>query len=181
MYLPFKFIWLIPYFRSLGLAMAPRVRFLQRVRKQLCANEAASGTDHLEDTEQNENTLTLVNQETVEKCGANFSGKTSVNKTKEKQRRKETEECSASSGSAEENGESEDESKELSEEEEKEVHVPNRVPNSDSMQFFEDDDDDEDDTEGLDLLTVKQRDVFGVEAKDNPAPVSALYSKAHES
>lgn len=166
--------------------MAPRVRFLQRVRKQLCANEAASGTDHLEETEQNENTLTLVNEETVEKCGTNFNAKTSVNKTKEKQRRKETqerrketEECSASSGSAEESGESEDESKELSEEEEEEVHVPNRVPNSDSMQFFEDDD--EDDTEGLDLLTVKQRDVFGVEAKDNPAPVSALYSKAHES
>uniref|UniRef100_A0A8C3TYM0 ATP-dependent RNA helicase n=1 Tax=Catharus ustulatus TaxID=91951 RepID=A0A8C3TYM0_CATUS len=172
---------LAEYALSLGLAMAPRVRFLQRVRKQLCANEAASGTDHLEETEQNENTLTLVNEETVEKCGTNFNAKTSVNKTKEKQRRKETEErrketeeCSTSSGSAEESGESEDESKELSEEEEEEVHVPNRVPNSDSMQFFEDDD--EDDTEGLDLLTVKQRDVFGVEAKDNPAPVSALYS-----
>ncbi|NXP35948.1 DDX10 helicase, partial [Leiothrix lutea] len=164
---------LAEYALSLGLAMAPRVRFLQRVQKQLCANEAANGTDHLEDTEQNENALTLVNQETVEKCGTNFSGKTSVNKTKEKQRRKETEECSASSGSAEESGESEDESKELSEEEEKEVRVPNRVPNSDSTQFFEDDDDDEDDTEGLDLLTVKQRDVFGVEAKDNPAPTTS--------
>lgn len=173
----------IPRFRSLGLAMAPRVRFLQRVRKQLYANEAADGTDHLEETEQNENTLTLVNEETVEKGGTKFSGKTSVNKTKEKQKRKETEECSASSGSAEESGESEDELKELSEEEEeKEVHVPNKVPNSDSLQFFEDDDDDDDEegTEGLDLLTVKQRDVFGVEAKDNPAPVSVLYSKAHE-
>lgn len=164
---------LAEYALSLGLAMAPRVRFLQRVRKQL---EAANGTDHLEETEQNENTLTLVNEETVEKCGTNLSGKTSVNKTKEKQRRKEAEECSASSGSAEESGESEDELKELSEEEEeKEVHVPSRVPNSDSMQFFEDDDDDDDDndTEGLDLLTVKQRDVFGVEAKDNPAPITS--------
>uniref|UniRef100_A0A8C3U406 ATP-dependent RNA helicase n=1 Tax=Catharus ustulatus TaxID=91951 RepID=A0A8C3U406_CATUS len=100
---------LAEYALSLGLAMAPRVRFLQRVRKQLCANEAASGTDHLEETEQNENTLTLVNEETVEKCGTNFNAKTSVNKTKEKQRRKETEErrketeeCSTSSGSAEE-------------------------------------------------------------------------------
>ncbi|NWV54510.1 DDX10 helicase, partial [Daphoenositta chrysoptera] len=162
---------LAEYALSLGLAMAPRVRFLQRVQKQL---EAANGTDHSEETEQNENTLTLVNEETVEKCGTNFSGKTSVNTTKEKQRRKETEECSASSGSAEEGGESEDESKELSEEEEKEVHVPNRVPNSDSMQFFkDDDDDDDDDTEGLDLLTVKQRDVFGVEAKDSPAPTTS--------
>lgn len=162
--------------------MAPRVRFLQRVRKQLCANEAANGEEHLEETEQNENVLTLANEETVEKCGTNFSGKTPVNKTKEKQRRKEAVECSVCSGSAEETGESEDESKELSEEEEKEVHVPNRVPNSDSVQFFEDDDDDdENDTEGLDLLTVKQRDVFGVEAKDNPAPVSMLYRKARES
>lgn len=161
--------------------MAPRVRFLQRVRKQLCANEAANETDPLEETEQNENALTLVHEETVEKCETNFSGKTSVNRTKEKQRRKEAEECSVSSESAEESGESEDESKGMSEEEEKEVHVPNRVPNSDSRQFFEDDDDDEDDTEGLDLLTVKQRDVFGVEAKENPAPVSVLYSKACES
>ncbi|XP_021385071.3 putative ATP-dependent RNA helicase DDX10 [Lonchura striata] len=165
---------LAEYALSLGLAMAPRVRFLQRVRKQLCANEAASGEEHLEETEQNESALTLVNEETVEKCGTNFSGKTPVNKTKEKQRRKETVECSVCSGSAEETGESEDESKELSEEEEKEVHVPNRVPNSDSVQFFEDDDDDdENDTEGLDLLTVKQRDVFGVEAKDNPAPITS--------
>ncbi|KAF4787676.1 putative ATP-dependent RNA helicase DDX10 [Turdus rufiventris] len=161
---------LAEYALSLGLAMAPRVRFLQRVRKQLCANEAANGTDHLEETEQNENTLSLVNEETVEKRGTNFSTKTSVNKTKEKQRRKETEECSASSGSAEESGESEDESKELSEEEEEVVHGPNGVPNSHNTQFFEDDDD-EDDAEGLDLLTVKQRDVFGVEAKDNPAPI----------
>ncbi|NXU42181.1 DDX10 helicase, partial [Drymodes brunneopygia] len=170
---------LAEYALSLGLAMAPRVRFLQRVRKQLCANEAANGTDHLEETEQNENTFTLVNEETVEKCGTNFSGKTPVNKTKEKLRRKETEGCSTSSGSAEESDGSEDESKELSEEEEeeeKEVHVPNRGPNSDSMGFFEDDDDDDDnddDAEGLDLLTVKQRDVFGVEAKDNPAPTTS--------
>ncbi|KAF2973699.1 hypothetical protein EK904_004541 [Melospiza melodia maxima] len=160
---------LAEYALSLGLAMAPRVRFLQRVQKQLCANEAANGTDPLEETVQNENALTLLNEETVEKCATNFSGKTSVNKTKEKQRRKEAEECSVSSGSAEESGESEDELKEVSEEEEKDV--PNRGPNSESMQFFEDDDDDdEDDTEGLDLLTVKQRDVFGVEAKENPAP-----------
>ncbi|NWV65659.1 DDX10 helicase, partial [Malurus elegans] len=166
---------LAEYALSLGLAMAPRVRFLQRVRKQLCANEAANGTDHMEETEQNENALASVNEERVEKHGTNFSGKTSVNKTKEKPRRKEAEECSAAGGSAEESGEFEDELKKLFEEEEKEVRVPNRVPDSDSMQFFEDDDDDDDenDTEGLDLLTVKQRDVFGVEAKDTPAPTAS--------
>ncbi|XP_071410723.1 probable ATP-dependent RNA helicase DDX10 [Pithys albifrons albifrons] len=167
---------LAEYALSLGLAMAPRVRFLQRVRKQLCAKEAANGTDHSEETEQNENVPSSMNKEGVEKSGTNFSGKASVNKTKENERRKETEECSASSEGAEESGESEDELKELSEEEEedeKEVPVPSRAPNSDSVQFFEDDDDDDDDTKDLDLLTVKQRDVFGVESKDSPAPTAS--------
>ncbi|XP_014821689.1 PREDICTED: probable ATP-dependent RNA helicase DDX10 isoform X1 [Calidris pugnax] len=160
---------LAEYALSLGLAMAPRVRFLQKARKQLCANEAAGGMDHLKETEQNENTVSLINNEGVEKCGTNFSGKVSVNKTKEKERRKETEECSASSEDAE-SGESESEEVSEEEEEEKEVSVPSRVPDADSVQFFEEDDDDDDDTKDLDLLTVKRRDVFGVEAKDNPAP-----------
>ncbi|NXV48740.1 DDX10 helicase, partial [Uria aalge] len=160
---------LAEYAQSLGLAMAPRVRFLQKVRKQLCANEATDGTDHLKDTEQNKNTISLINNEGVEKCGTNFSEKVSANKTKEKERRKETEECSASSEDAG-SDESEDESKEVSEEEEeKEAPVPTRVPNPGSVQFFEDgDDDDDDDTKDLDLLTVKRRDVFDVEVEDNP-------------
>ncbi|NXF07655.1 DDX10 helicase, partial [Smithornis capensis] len=166
---------LAEYALSLGLAMAPRVRFLQRVQKQLCANEAANGTHHLEETEQNENTLPSVNKEGVEKCRTIFSGKSSVNKTKEEGRSKETEEFSASSEDGEEGGESEDELKELSEEEEeeKEDPVPNRIPHSDCIQFFEDEDDDDDDTKGLDLLTVKQRDIFGVETKDNPSPAAS--------
>ncbi|XP_054049621.1 probable ATP-dependent RNA helicase DDX10 [Rissa tridactyla] len=162
---------LAEYALSLGLAMAPRVRFLQKVRKQLCANEAADGTDHLKETGQNKNTISSINNG-VEKCGTNFSEKVTANKTKEKEKRKETEECSASSEDAE-SDESEDESKEVSEEEEeeKEVPVPSRVPNPGSVQFFEDgDDDDDNDTKDLDLLTVKRRDVFGVEAEDNPAP-----------
>ncbi|XP_068280832.1 probable ATP-dependent RNA helicase DDX10 [Nyctibius grandis] len=165
---------LAEYALSLGLAMAPRVRFLQKVWKQLCANEAADGTDRLKETEQNKNTLSSISEEGMDKCGTNFSGKVSVNKTKEKERRKETEECSTSSEGAEESGESEDESKEVSEEEEeeKEVPVPSVVPNPDSVPFFEDDDDDDDDddTKDLDLLTVKRQNVFGVEAKHNPAP-----------
>ncbi|NXJ59115.1 DDX10 helicase, partial [Rostratula benghalensis] len=158
---------LAEYALSLGLAMAPRVRFLQKVRKQLCANEAADGMDHLE---QNKNPISSISIEGVEKC-VTSSGKVSVKKTKEKERRKETEECSASSEDAE-SDESADESEEVSEEEEEEKEVPvlSRVPNPDSVQFFEEDDDDNDDTKDLDLLTVKRRDVFGVEAKDNPAP-----------
>lgn len=165
--------------------MAPRVRFLQRVQKQLSAKEAANGMDHLKETEQNKNSVSSIDKEGVEKCGTDASGKVSVNKRKEKERRKETEESSASSEGAEESGESEGESKEVSEEEEeeKEVPLPSRLPNADSMQFFEGDDEDEDDddTKDLDLLTVKRRNVFGVEAQDNPGPVSSLYSKAYES
>ncbi|NXA10518.1 DDX10 helicase, partial [Sapayoa aenigma] len=166
---------LAEYALSLGLAMAPRVRFLQRVRKQLCANEAANETDHSEETERNGSTLSSVNKGGMEKCRTIFSGKSSVNKTKEEERSKETEEFSASSEYDEESGESEDELKDLSEKEDekKEDTVVSRVTNSDSIQFFEDDDDDDDDTKGLDLLTVKQRDVFGVETKDNPAPTAS--------
>ncbi|NXG44773.1 DDX10 helicase, partial [Psilopogon haemacephalus] len=157
---------LAEYAVSLGLAVAPRVRFLQKVQKQLPVNEAADEADHLKEMEQNTDTLSSVNKGGVEKHRTNLSGKVSVNKTKQKERRKETEECSASS-EAEESGESEDESKELSgEEEDKEVAVPSGVPNPDAMQFF-DDDDDEDDAKDLDLLTVKRRNVFGVE--ENPA------------
>ncbi|XP_051497270.1 probable ATP-dependent RNA helicase DDX10 [Apus apus] len=164
---------LAEYALSLGLAMAPRVRFLQKVWKQQHANEAADGTDHVKETEQNKNNPSLINKEGVEKCRTVLSGKVSFNsKTKAMGRRKETEECSASSEGAEESGESEDESKEVSEEEEeKEVPAPSRIPNPDSIQFFENnDDDDDDDTKDPDLLTVKRRNVFGVEAKDNPAP-----------
>ncbi|XP_064905091.1 probable ATP-dependent RNA helicase DDX10 isoform X1 [Columba livia] len=163
---------LAEYALSLGLAMAPRVRFLQRVQKQLSAKEAANGMDHLKETEQNKNSVSSIDKEGVEECGTDANGKVSVNKRKEKERRKETEECSASSEGAEESGESEGESEEVSEEEEeeKEVPVPSRVHNTDSMQFFEGDDEDDDDTKDLDLLTVKRRNVFGVEAQDNPGP-----------
>uniref|UniRef100_A0A8B9IZR5 ATP-dependent RNA helicase n=1 Tax=Amazona collaria TaxID=241587 RepID=A0A8B9IZR5_9PSIT len=115
---------LAEYALSLGLAMAPRVRFLQKVQKQLSAKKAADGTDHLKEAEQNKNSPSSMNEEEVEKCGTNFSGKVSVNKAKKKERRKEAEECSASSEGAEESGESEDESKEVSEDEKEEKEVP---------------------------------------------------------
>ncbi|KAM6293713.1 putative ATP-dependent RNA helicase DDX10 [Porphyrio hochstetteri] len=163
---------LAEYALSLGLAMAPRVRFLQKARKQLCASEATGRTGHLEETEENRNTISSVDSEGVEP-GTDFRGKASVTKTKEQERSRKTEECSASSEGDEESGESEDEVSE--EEEEKEIPVPSRDP--DSMQFFKDDgDDDDDDTKDVDLLTVKRRNVFGVEAKDNSA-ASASKSK----
>lgn len=152
--------------------MAPRVRFLQKVQKQLPVNEEADEADHLKEMEQNTDSLSSVNEGGVEKQGANLSGNVSVNK-KQSERRKETEERSASS-EAEESGESEDESKEISEEEDEEVTVPSGVPNPDTVQFFEDDDDDDDDAKDTDLLTVKRRNIFGVE--ESPALVSVLFT-----
>lgn len=159
--------------------MAPRVRFLQKVQKQLPVNESADETNPVKETEQNKNTISSINKEGVEKCRTNFSGKVSANKAKEEERRKETEHPPSSEG-VEESDESEDESEE-SEEEEKEAALSSRAPNTDSMQFFEDDDDDDDDTKDFDLLTVKRRNVFGMEAKDGPAQVSTFHSKAYES
>uniref|UniRef100_A0A8C4P9B3 ATP-dependent RNA helicase n=2 Tax=Dromaius novaehollandiae TaxID=8790 RepID=A0A8C4P9B3_DRONO len=166
---------LAEYALSLGLAVAPRVRFLQKAQKQLSVNVTAEETDHLKETKQNKNISSSISEEEVEKYRTNFSGTVSVDKTNEEDRRKETEEY-ASSSEGTGDGESEEELKEVSEEEEeKEVSVLSRVPNADSMQFFEDDDDD-DDARDLDLLTVKRRNVFGVEARDNPA-LSASNSK----
>ncbi|XP_068786413.1 probable ATP-dependent RNA helicase DDX10 isoform X2 [Struthio camelus] len=158
---------LAEYALSLGLAVAPRVRFLQKAQKQLSVNEIAEETDHLKETKQNKNVSSSISKE-VEKYRTNFSGEVSVDKTNEEDGRKETEEYPSSSGGTDD-GESEEELKEVfEEEEEKEVPVLSRVPNADSMPFFEDDDDDDDDRD-LDLLTVKRRNVFGIEARDNPA------------
>ncbi|XP_031407932.1 probable ATP-dependent RNA helicase DDX10 [Meleagris gallopavo] len=158
---------LAEYALSLGLAMAPRVRFLQKVQKQLSAKETSEERNPLKETEQNKNTVSPPNKEGMEERRINSGGKLSVNRSEEKERRKETEQYPSSRESTEES-ESECESKEAFEEEEKEGALASRVPNTNSMQFFEDDDDD-DDTKDLDLLTVKRRDVFDLESKDSPA------------
>uniref|UniRef100_A0A8C2SPC5 ATP-dependent RNA helicase n=1 Tax=Coturnix japonica TaxID=93934 RepID=A0A8C2SPC5_COTJA len=143
---------LAEYALSLGLAMAPRVRFLQRVQKQLSVKEASKEGNPLKETEQNKNTTSSLNKEGMEECRTNSSEKLSVNRSKEKERRKETEQYSPSSEGTE-GDESECESEEASEQEGKEGALSSRVPDTNSMQFFEDDDDD-DDTKDLDLNCV---------------------------
>uniref|UniRef100_A0A8C4K0C5 ATP-dependent RNA helicase n=1 Tax=Dromaius novaehollandiae TaxID=8790 RepID=A0A8C4K0C5_DRONO len=114
---------LAEYALSLGLAVAPRVRFLQKAQKQLSVNVTAEETDHLKETKQNKNISSSISEEEVEKYRTNFSGTVSVDKTNEEDRRKETEEY-ASSSEGTGDGESEEELKEVSEEEEeKEVSV----------------------------------------------------------
>ncbi|XP_042724104.1 probable ATP-dependent RNA helicase DDX10 [Lagopus leucura] len=159
---------LAEYALSLGLAMAPRVRFLQKVQKQLSAKETSEKRNPLKETEQNKNTVSSLKKEGMEECRINSGGKLSDNRPEEKERRKETQQYPSSSEGTEES-ESECESKEAFEEEEKEGALSSHIPNTNSMQFFEDDDDDDDDTKDLDLLTVKRRDVFDLESKDSPA------------
>ncbi|NXJ11870.1 DDX10 helicase, partial [Odontophorus gujanensis] len=151
---------LAEYALSLGLAMAPRVRFLQKVQKQLSVKETSEEKNPLKETEQNKNTVSSLNKEGMEKCRINSSGELSVSRSKE------NEEYPSNEGMEE--SESECESKEASEEEEKEAALSSRVPNTNSMQIFENDDDD-DDTKDLDLLTVKRRNVFDVESEESPA------------
>uniref|UniRef100_A0A8C4JXK7 ATP-dependent RNA helicase n=1 Tax=Dromaius novaehollandiae TaxID=8790 RepID=A0A8C4JXK7_DRONO len=115
---------LAEYALSLGLAVAPRVRFLQKAQKQLSVNVTAEETDHLKETKQNKNISSSISEEEVEKYRTNFSGTVSVDKTNEEDRRKETEEY-ASSSEGTGDGESEEELKEVSEEEEEKESASN--------------------------------------------------------
>ncbi|XP_065586151.1 probable ATP-dependent RNA helicase DDX10 [Cyrtonyx montezumae] len=150
---------LAEYALSLGLAMAPRVRFLQKAQKQLSVKKTSEEKNPLKETEQNKNTVSSLNKEGMEKCRIHSSGELSVSRSKE------NEDCPSNEGMEE--SESECESKEASEEEEKAAALSSRVPYTNSMQIFEDDDDD--DTKDLDLLTVKRRNVFDVESEESPA------------
>ncbi|XP_010215074.1 PREDICTED: probable ATP-dependent RNA helicase DDX10 [Tinamus guttatus] len=163
---------LAEYALSLGLAVAPRVRFLQKAQRQLLVNATAEETDPLKETKQDKNTSSSVSREGVEKSRAAFSGKASVEKTIEEDAKEKNEEYPSSSEGPGDS-ESEEESQEVSEaEEEAAAPVLGKVPSADSMRFFDDDDDDDDDARDLDLLTVKRQNVFGVETKDNPALAS---------
>uniref|UniRef100_A0A8C0G3D4 ATP-dependent RNA helicase n=1 Tax=Chelonoidis abingdonii TaxID=106734 RepID=A0A8C0G3D4_CHEAB len=150
---------LAEYAHSLGLAVEPRVRFLQKAQKQLSVNESLEGKSHPERTGQCEDACSLVSNEEVEERGTHFKEKIStVQRMKGEGRKEEPEEKELPSKVIDKEG---DESEELSEEEE--VPSINKVPKAESINFLADDDDDFRD---LDLLTVKRQNVFGLEAKD---------------
>ncbi|TFK09907.1 apelin receptor A-like [Platysternon megacephalum] len=150
---------LAEYAHSLGLAVAPRVRFLQKAQKQLSVNESLEGKRHPKGTGQCEDACFLVSNEEVEERGTHFKEKIStVQRMKGEGRKEEPEEKKLPSKVIDKEG---DESEELSEEEE--VPSINKVPKAESINFLEDDDDDFRD---FDLLTVKRQNIFGLEAKD---------------
>lgn len=159
------------YALSLGLAVAPRVRFLQKMQKQPTKEEVRSQpnktTEH--------GTASLTNDE-VEEFRACFNEKISTLQ-KGGKGQEETKDRLDSGASDEE----------LEEEEEGDEEVEDRlgraresqaqaVPNTDEGQEvrdvpvpFLDRDDEEEDGPDDDFLTVKRRDVFGFDLKENKA------------
>lgn len=158
------------YALSLGLAVAPRIRFLQKMEKQT-TNELGKN----QVTEAVQPRAPSLTSDEVEEFRAYFSEKMSI-LHKSGKRLEETEHSLAS-------GESEKEQDEETEDEEMEDHLgQTREPPTDSVPRIEeaqkvkeapvqflDRDDDEEDGPDADFLTVKRRDVFGLDLKENEA------------
>ncbi|XP_074838073.1 putative ATP-dependent RNA helicase DDX10 [Carettochelys insculpta] len=153
---------LVEYAHSLGLAVAPRVRFLQKAQKQVSVNKSLEGESHLKGTGQCEDACLLVSSEEVEESRTRINEKRSTVQRMKGGREKEPEREKLCHKPIDKEG---IESEELSEEEE--VPSINKNPEEESINFFEDDDDD--DFRDLDLLTVKRQNVFGLETKDHTA------------
>ncbi|XP_039194528.1 probable ATP-dependent RNA helicase DDX10 [Crotalus tigris] len=135
------------YALSLGLAVAPRVRFLQKVQKKMHTMEPEK-----EGTEQAEDTQFSLTDEDLEKCRRIFSRTGMLGQ-------KETE---GKSSPDEEALQSPSELEELAK-----VHESK----PESLIFFEDDDDDDDNDASKDVLIVKRRNVFGLESEEK-APLA---------
>ncbi|XP_070798960.1 probable ATP-dependent RNA helicase DDX10 [Pituophis catenifer annectens] len=135
------------YALSLGLAVAPRVRFLQKVQKKLHTTEPEK-----EGTEQAEDPQFSLSDEDLEKCRRIFSRAGMLGQ-------KETEGLSGQISPVE---------KALQSPSEPEEPATVHESKPESLNFFEDDDDDDDDDDDAskDVLIVKRRNVFGVEPEE---------------
>ncbi|XP_021566482.1 probable ATP-dependent RNA helicase DDX10 [Carlito syrichta] len=160
------------YARSLGLAVAPRVRFLQKMQKQPTEELVMSQVNEIIEPR----APSLTNDE-VEEFRAYFSEKMSI--LQKGGKRLEGTKCRLASGVNDEEQEEEGEEEEGEEEEEEmedklekakgpqaqpvlntsEVQKIKEVP----MQFLDRDEEDED----ADFLTVKRRNVFGLDLKES--------------
>ncbi|XP_005378100.1 PREDICTED: probable ATP-dependent RNA helicase DDX10 [Chinchilla lanigera] len=157
------------YALSLGLAVAPRVRFLQKMQKQptkeVVRSQANKTIEH--------STSSLTNDE-VEEFRAYFSEKMSI--LQEGGKGLEETEYRLDSGTSDEELEEEEEDHEEIEEKlgKARESQTQSVPNTDEGQEvkdvpvqFLDGDDEEEDGPGDDFLKVKRRDVFGIDLKEN--------------
>uniref|UniRef100_A0A8D0HMA6 ATP-dependent RNA helicase n=1 Tax=Sphenodon punctatus TaxID=8508 RepID=A0A8D0HMA6_SPHPU len=144
---------LAEYAISLGLAVPPRVRFLQKAQKQVSVTESMESKGHLEG--QDEDIGSSIENEKAEEC----SEKTSV-QTVEKE---EVEEEKVVGKFSIEASDTEGDLSQEQTESEEDAAISG-IPKTDPMQFFDDDDDE--DYKDLDLLTVKRHNVFGLEVED---------------
>ncbi|XP_063161883.1 probable ATP-dependent RNA helicase DDX10 [Candoia aspera] len=137
------------YALSLGLAVAPRVRFLQK--KMHTKEPEKEGTEHAEDTQFS------LSDEDLEKCRRIFCRADMLGQ-------KETEGLSGKSSPEEDALRSQSE-----------LEQPATVHESkpESLNFFEEEDDDDDNVDGSkDVLIVKRRNVFGLESEEKSALVT---------
>ncbi|XP_058923959.1 probable ATP-dependent RNA helicase DDX10 [Kogia breviceps] len=157
------------YALSLGLAMAPRVRFLQRMQKQPNKKLVVSQDNKIIEPR----TVSLTNDE-VEEFRAYFNEKMSI--LQKGGKIPEGTEYRLASGISDE----EEEEKECEEEMEEKLgktkgSQPQSVPsNKESqknkevpVQFLDRDDDEEDDGVNADFFKVKRHNVFGLDLKEN--------------
>lgn len=159
------------YALSLGLAVAPRVRFLQKMQKQPTKELIVT-----QDKDVSEPRASSLTNDEVEEFRAYFSEKMSILQ-KGGKRPEETEDGLANGISDE--GEEEKEDEEVEEKLEKaKGYQPHSGPSTDEspkhkeapLQFLDRDDDDEEEEEdelGANFFKVKRHNVFGLDLKEN--------------
>ncbi|KAJ6662342.1 hypothetical protein lerEdw1_012506 [Lerista edwardsae] len=145
------------YALSLGLAVAPRVRFLQNAQKKRLENEPEKAGPS-QGTQQSGTAHFTSSRDEVKSCRVLF-GET-VTLEGEEMKEPSSKESEAEDGASEGQSEVEEESGTA------------KGSEAECRQFFEEDDDD--DTKDLDVLTVKRRNVFGLESRESVALVSVF-------
>ncbi|XP_061484627.1 probable ATP-dependent RNA helicase DDX10 [Rhineura floridana] len=149
------------YALSLGLAVAPRVRFLQKVQKKMLENEPEKG-EPLQGANEPEDACFSLSNNDVEKCRALFSETIMLGGEEEKEL-------------SSKDSETEDDAPQGQTEVEEEPVTVKHLE-AERLQFFEEGDSDDDDSKELDVLTVKRRNVFGLESGDK-VPLNTSNSK----
>ncbi|XP_061105396.1 probable ATP-dependent RNA helicase DDX10 [Conger conger] len=138
------------YAASLGLAVAPRVRFLSNARKRKEGGEAGPADEQGDDSDRE-----LQSFRAQVRGGKNTPAATK-----------------SATESQEEPSEEEDAKEESGDSDEEEEEGPADRPAGLSFALDEDDDEDQDeDLRDLDLLTVKRRDIFRLEEEDDDEDV----------
>ncbi|XP_044525075.1 probable ATP-dependent RNA helicase DDX10 [Gracilinanus agilis] len=163
------------YALSLGLAVAPRVRFLQRIQKTMTNESVISQTDDESKDGRKHVTSSLTNDE-VEEFRAYFNEKMSILQKGEKKSGEKDKQDAANAVGKEENGDEEKEVEEEDREEKKEkVKEPEvqallatNETSKDKVISVQSLDRDEEDEDGhdVDFFRVKRHNVFGLDLKE---------------